>query len=340
MVYLVVDTGTTNTTVWLMKESRVLHQVSQPIGARNTSIAGDRSLLKSALQKAFQSMSKGAPSPPRFILAAGMITSSSGFLEVPHVLAPAGAEELAQYVVMKTFRAVSSLPFFFVPGVRVNPAPCKLGNVERTDIIRGEETEIVGLLARREHKLAAKPWLFLHLGSHAKAIQIDARGRIVNSASTLSGECLHALRTQTILANRLAHLRPAKLHKRFFHQGFRCARRHGLLRALFMVRLLEENRRYTQAQLYSFLLGSLLVCDLRAFESQGLLNSRSSRILLSGRPDLLFAWRLILRERGYETVVIDPRERVRAFLAGLRKIVFASPAFHRFGAGETDRARG
>jgi 2-dehydro-3-deoxygalactonokinase len=334
VVYFVVDAGTTNTTVWLMEESRVLRQLSQPVGARNTSIAGNRLQLKSALQNALLSLAKGVPSPPRFILAAGMITSSSGFLEVPHVLAPAGADELAQRVVMKTFRAISPLPFFLVPGVRVNPAPCELASVECTDIIRGEETEIVGLLARRERALPVKPWLFLHLGSHAKAIQVDAEGRIVNSVSTLSGECLQVLRTQTILASRLAHLKPAKLHERFFQQGCRCTRRHGLLRALFMVRLLEENRHHTQAQLYSFLLGSLLVCDLQAFESHGLLNSRSSRILLSGRPDLQLAWKLLLRKRAHEVVVVDPRTRVSAFLAGLRKIVFASPAFRRFTEGE------
>jgi 2-dehydro-3-deoxygalactonokinase len=283
------------------------------------------------LRRAFLSLTRKAPSPPRFVLGAGMITSSLGLVEVPHVLAPAGAEKLSQCVRMKTFPEVSPLPFFLVPGVRIQRAPCQLGSAERADIIRGEETEIVGLLGPRN---PGKPWLFVHLGSHAKAIQIDGRGRIIKSTSTLSGECLHVLRTQTILASRLARLKSRRLNERFFFQGARYAKRSGLLRTLFMVRLLEENPRYRPADLYSFLVGALLRSDLHAFESQGLLNSPNNSILLSGNPDLLAAWSLMLRKRRRDVQIVSPQERIAAFLEGLRRIVFTSPPFRRFAARE------
>ncbi len=327
MVYLAVDTGTTNTSIWLVENRRILHQMRQPVGVRNASITGDRSLLHRTLRQAIGCLAKAAPSPPRFVLAAGMITSPLGLFEVRHVVAPAGAGQLAQRVRMKIFGEITPLPFFFVPGVRINRAPCALESVDRTDIIRGEETEIVGLLAKKHQD---KPCLFLHLGSHAKAIQIDAHGRIVRSTSTLSGECLHVLRTQTILASRLAHLKTGKLKERFFKRGMQCAKRYGLLRALFMVRLLEENPRYSAVELYSFLLGALLLSDLQAFESHGLLKSARNRILLSGQPDLLAAWSLMLRKRNHNIEIVRPPERVAAFLEGLRRIVFASPAFRRF----------
>lgn len=331
MAYLAVDCGTTNTVFLLVEKERVLRHIRKPIGVRNTSIAGDRSLLHAALREAIQCLSKEAPSPARFVLAAGMITSPLGLCEVPHVVAPAGAEKLSQHVTMKIFPRISPVPFFLVPGVRINRPFCQLSNVQRTDIIRGEETEIVGLLTKRKHN---QPWLFLHLGSHAKAIRIDARGRIVSSTTTLSGECLHALRTQTILASQLAPLRSWKLDEGFFFHGIRCAKRHGLLRACFMVRLLEENLRYRPASLYSFLVGALVRSDLHAFESRGLLNSRKNPILLSGHPDLLAAWSLILRKKKYEIEIVSRQERIAAFLAGLRRIVFASPSFRRFVARE------
>ncbi len=327
MVHLAVDTGTTNTTVWLVENDRILREMRRPVGVRTTSIAGDRALLQTTLGEAIECVAKQASSPPRFVLAAGMITSSLGLLEVPHVVAPAGAETLSQYVRMKTFAAVSPLPFFLVPGVRIHRAPCQLNNVERTDIIRGEETEIMGLLTRRNPH---RTWLFLHLGSHAKAIEIDGQGRIVNSTSTLSGECLDVLCTQTILAGRLAHLKPTKLAERFFQKGCEYAKRNGLLRALFMVRLLEENPRYRPTDLYSFLAGALSLSDLHAFESQGLLNTRRKPIVLSGHPGLLAAWSFMLRKKKHEIEVVSQQERTAAFLAGLRRIVFASPAFRRF----------
>lgn len=337
MVYLALDTGTTNTTVWLMNDGRILHKVKHQVGIRNNSINGDRSLLKETLRETFLSLSRHAPTPPRCVLAAGMLTSSLGFLEVPHVLAPADVEKLSEHVRMKRFPGVSSLPFFLVPGVRIRPAPCDLTTVARTDIIRGEETEIAGLLVSRLRWNRGKPWLFLHLGSHSKAIEVDARGRIVRSGSTLAGESLYVLRTQTILANRLAHLKSPGLQERFFQSGARLGKRYGLLRALFMVRLLEENPAYHQAQLYSFLLGSLLASDLQAFQSLGFLKSGRVRIVLSGQPDLQLAWRTILQGKGYDIETVSPRERVQAFLAGLRQIVFASSPYREFQEGLTAR---
>ena len=332
LTYFAVDTGTTNTTVWLMRDDRILRESKHPVGVRQTSIHADRELLESALRGTFRSLSRRAPSPPRFVLAAGMLTSQLGLLEVPHVLAPAGVGKLAENVRMKSFARVSPLPFFLVPGVRIGRAPCELSEVAHSDVIRGEETEIVGFQANAQPRTHGAPWLLLHVGSHSKAIEVDARGRIVRSASTLSGEALYVLRTQTILASRLRDLRSQELQKSFFESGVRCSQRYGLSRALFMTRLLEGNSRYGQRELYSFFLGALLASDLRAFRSLGFLAPRRIRIVLSGQPNLQLAWRLILK-KDYDVKVVSPEVRALAFLAGLREIVFASSAYRQFQAG-------
>jgi len=329
LTYFAVDSGTTNTTVWLMQDGRILRESKHPVGVRQTPIRGDLKLLESTLRESFRSLSRRAPSPPSFVLAAGMLTSPLGLLDVPHVLAPAGVAKLAKNVRVKTFARVSPLPFFLVPGVRIGRAPCELSQVAYSDVIRGEETEIVGFQANVKAPARGAPWVLLHVGSHAKAIAVDARGRIVRSASTLSGEALHALRTQTILASRLRDLKSQELQKRFFESGARCAQRYGLSRALFVTRLLEGNSRYRQRELYSFLLGSLLASDLQAFRSLGLLSSRRAKIVLSGQPNLQSAWRLMLK-KDYAIKVVSPKVRVSAFLAGLREIVFASPAYRQF----------
>ena len=319
-----------------MKGDRILRESRHAVGVRQTSIRGDRKLLESTLRQIFRSLSRRAPSPPSFVLVAGMLTSKLGFLEVPHVPAPAGVGKLAENVRMKVFPRVIPLPFFLVPGVRIGRAPCELSKVARSDVIRGEETEIVGFQAISRTRVRRVPWLLLHVGSHCKAIKVDSGGRIVQSASTLSGEALQALRTQTILASRLRDLRSQKLQKRFFEGGARCTQRYGLLRALFMTRLLEGNPRYRQRELYSFLLGSLLASDLRAFRSLGLLGSPGLRIVLSGQPNLQSAWKLLLR-KDYRVKVISSKVRVSSFLAGLRAIVFASPAYRQFQAAHAEK---
>src|SRR5215469_2272018 len=151
-----------------MKDERILQESKHPVGVRLTSIRGNRQLLESTLRGAFRSLSRRAPSPPRFVLVAGMLTSPLGFLEVPHVLAPAGVAKLAENVLMKTFARVTPLPFFLVPGVRIGRAPCELSDVAHSDVIRGEETEIVGFLANEQRRVRRTPWVLLHAGSHCK----------------------------------------------------------------------------------------------------------------------------------------------------------------------------
>jgi 2-dehydro-3-deoxygalactonokinase len=328
LIYFALDSGTTNTTVWLMKNDKILCDAKLPVGVRQTSIRGNRRLLETTLRRAFHSLSKQAPSPPRCVLVAGMLTSPLGFWEVPHVPAPAGLAELSRNVQRKTFTRVSPLPFFLVPGVRIGRGRTELSNVARADVIRGEETEIMGFQANPQARSQRRPWVLLHVGSHSKAIAVDTRGRIVGSASTLSGEALQALRTYTILASRLRDLQSPKLQRVFFESGIRWTQRYGLTRSLFMTRLLEANPKNGQQELYSFLLGALLGSDLQAFRGLGLLVPRVP-ILLTGQPNLQSAWKLMLNT-SYDVKVVKPKMRVRMFLAGLGQIVFSSPAYRKF----------
>ena len=331
LTYFAVDMGTSNTTVWLMNDDRILCDYKRPVGVRQTSIRGNRHLLESTLRNAFRSLRKYAPSRPKFVLAAGMLTSPLGLLEVPHVAAPAGLGKLAESVRMKIFVRVSALPFFLVPGVRIGRISPKLSNVAHCDIIRGEETEIVGLQVNTAQLIHRRPWVLLHVGSHAKAIEIDAQGRIVRSTTTLSGELLNAVRTQTILASRLRHVKSEGLRRRFFQKGVTYSQRYGLSRAFFLTRLLEGNPRYRQQDLYSFLLGSLLASDLQTFRSLRLLEPLRTKIILTGQPNLQSAWKLMI-ENDYDIEAVSPEDRVQAFLAGLRRIVFASRAYRKFRA--------
>ncbi len=328
MVYLAVDTGTTNTTVWLLQDDRVIAQLREPVGARLSAFGDDSRKLAEVLRECFHQLSRKTGQCPSFVLAAGMITSSLGLLEVPHVLAPADSKTLSLHVRRKTLPQITNVPFFFVPGVRIHPFPARLGSVEMADVIRGEETEIMGLLSEKPDPA---PWVLLHLGSHTKAIEIDRGGRIVRGVSTLGGECLELLRTRTVLARRLGQLGevPA-LRPRLVRRGAECAAEHGLLRAAFMVRLLEENPTYAAQDLYSFLIGAVIGTDYKALAT--LFKAKKSRVLLSGHSLLMQAWREILRQldRNLPVIILPPEGRTDAFLKGLREIVFVSPVYQQF----------
>ncbi len=326
MSYFAADVGTTNTRVWLLEGEKILARTQRQVGVRDTAVSGNPALLRRSLRATMESLKASTHQSPHFVLAAGMITSAQGLQEVPHVMAPVGKDGLSRSVRVTTFADVCPCPFFFVPGVRIKPSPCQVRTVEQADIIRGEECEIVGLQSRKQ---LTTPWVFLHLGSHTKAIHVDEHGRIVRSVSTLFGECLDVLRLHTILSHHFRHLMRPSLSRKFFHYGYMHSNRSGLLRGLFMVRLLSENSRYSRSELYSYVLGALVASDCQTLESSQLLGDRRVSILVSGHPLLQRAWSLILEEKRYRFDILHRREREKAFLEGLRKVVFSSPNFRR-----------
>ena len=115
-------------------------------------------------------------------IASGMIGSAQGWVEAPYVDLPAGAEQLA-----RELAPVPGTPLRIVPGLaRRGPSP---------DVMRGEETQIVGALA-------AKPDLADSLvvlpGTHSKWVRL-AGGRVREFTKYNTGEMFAVLRAHSIL---------------------------------------------------------------------------------------------------------------------------------------------
>src|SRR5215510_909967 len=203
MIYFAVDSGTTNSRVWLMRGREVLAKKQLPVGVRNTAIDGHNRALVQGIHETILELAResAVAERPHTVIAAGMITSELGLHEVKHVQAPAGLVELSGNVHDMEFEALKEISFHFIPGVRCGPRNADLENVDSVDIMRGEETEVMGAL--EEIELQKGPFLYLHLGSHTKMIQLDANSRISASASTLAGELMHSVLEQTILRRSL-----------------------------------------------------------------------------------------------------------------------------------------
>ena len=233
-----VDAGTTNTRAWLVAGDRVLARREAAVGARDTARDGHDRALRAALRALIAEVRAQAPAglpEPVCVAAAGMITSAQGLHEVPHVTAPAGVAELAAGARDAVLPNVADLPFLFIPGVRTANGSARPG-VGATDVMRGEETLAIGLL-RRGH--LAPGGALLNVGSHWKLIRIDDAGRVAGSVTSLAGEMMHAVRSETILASSLPSGPPAEPDVPLLLEGMDEVRRSGLARALFCVRLLD-----------------------------------------------------------------------------------------------------
>jgi 2-dehydro-3-deoxygalactonokinase len=246
-----------------------------------------------------------------------MITSSLGLEEVPYVAAPAGRRELSVHVREICRPDISDLRILLVPGIKTGLDAENETQVARMDIMRGEETVCVGLLSMG--KLAAEETL-LNLGSHWKAIRIDADGRLVSSVTTLSGELIHAVQSQTILASALPQGRLENPDLDWVDAGMNEQRKSGIARALFCVRLLQQQGRSTEGQRLAYLAGACIASDLDPWLKAG---AFQGRVLITGTGGLTQAWRWALEKQSVD-VTICPAEGIEsALLTGLQEICFS-----------------
>jgi len=318
-----VDQGTTNTRVWLVGGGEVRSIRRVPVGVRQTAQEGSAVALRTTLREAIgevqtASVEQGWSERPVAVLAAGMITSPLGLGEVPHQPAPAGLRDLAAGAVWRVFPEITPLPFLMVPGVRSGPLGCSREAIGTTDVMRGEETLCLGLLA--SGRLVPSGTL-LSLGSHWKLIRIDYEGRIAGSHTSLAGELIHVVQTQTILAGSVPAERPTRLDPDWVAAGMREASDAGLARALFCVRLLEQRLPESlPEERLAFLVGSVLGAEVESLARQGLLPS-GQPVLLTGGSVLAAAWREVLIARGIPATVLSEEEGEVALRTGLYQIL-------------------
>jgi 2-dehydro-3-deoxygalactonokinase len=314
--FLVIDAGTTTSRAWLVEAGVVRASESASVGVRDTARDGHAGRLKEALHGLVAVVRGSASVPPRLIAAAGMITSSLGLQEIIHREAPAGITEIAAGAVELNLPEISDLPIVLFPGVR-SGAWFQDADVESTDLMRGEETLCLGLAAQRP----GQPLTVLNLGSHWKAIQVNSRGQITGSWTTLSGEMLHAVMTQTILANAVPAGRPEALEESWRIRGAEMFARYGLSRTLFTVRLWEvqASDRVTAQQRLAFLVGAFAAEGLEGFRRAGYL--AGGPILLIGSGGIAEAWLAMLEQAGVEAEAIDGDAVSMAFITGISQLL-------------------
>ena len=309
-----VDTGTTNSRVWLMKDNEILARAEAMVGVRDTAREGNNDKLKLALRDLISEVQLTEKASA--IIAAGMITSALGLAEIPHLSAPVGIEELAKNTRAFSFPEITDLPFYLVTGIRSGSAHCTPENVNEVDLMRGEETLCLGLLENFQ-----APFSVLNLGSHWKVIQMDEAGRVASSVTTISGELIYATQTQTILASAVPHEKPDFIDYDWATAGMREQQNSGLARALFCVRLLEQKSESTPQQRLSFLIGAFVASDFESFKKSETLKNK---ILITGGGEIGRFWETLLNKTGFAARVLNQQETETAFLNGLGNCLKAS----------------
>jgi 2-dehydro-3-deoxygalactonokinase len=315
-----VDLGTTNTRVWLMRGSAILTRVREPVGVSDTARDGSNIRIRATLKESIEDVlnqTKDTSCQPVCVVAAGMIGSPQGLVELPHVSAPAGIRELADGARWFEFPEITDLPVLLVPGVRTGPVAVTPSTLAESDVMRGEETLCLGLNVLG---VIAPESLVLSLGSHWKAIRLNAEGQIESSITSLAGELIRAAQTQTVLASSVSGDWPEEFDHEWLTAGTTQQRRSGLSRALFCVRLMGLANQGTAADRFSFLVGAFIADDLDALIAQGILNA-NAQVAISGNQATARACQTALARLSVRAVVLTAEEIEKGFLAGLGSVL-------------------
>lgn len=292
--YALVDSGTTTTRVRIWQGGQVVWSESRAVGAKDTAVDGSTARVTAALRELLDA----SRAKPDAIICSGMITSNMGLFELPHLPAPASPLQIARGMVQRHFPEISDVPLTFVPGVKTLPGEGGLTGLPSGDVLRGEEAEIAGL--RRALGITEQS-VFLHIGSHHKAIDVSADGSILASRTAITGELLAAVIGQTILKSSVVPLDAVEpLDMTAVRAGWKAALEHGFGRALFLVRVGEQLGAQSRETMTSYLLGVLASLDLPLLEGV----ASGAPVVVYGIGSFPRILGALLPERGYTAVSV------------------------------------
>jgi 2-dehydro-3-deoxygalactonokinase len=237
------------------------------------------------------------------ICAAGMVGSANGWAEAPYVSTPASTQALREQVLHVPFQQSNHI-LKIIPGVRH-------GMGAEVDVMRGEETQIFGVLGGLNDALLCLP------GTHCKWV-IVRDGAIVDFRTHYTGELYQWLSTQSSVSKVLDP--SAAFDTRAFDEAAQFALQNpsDLLNQMFRLRASVVARERTGAQAASAAQGALIGSDV----ANGLQYLRRkmgtfSRLSLVGSAILNAHYLRVLNMQGIETTAHD----ADATVSGLTRIL-------------------
>jgi 2-dehydro-3-deoxygalactonokinase len=295
--FLAVDWGTTNLRAWVVSESGEAGlPLELPRGVSKLGPGEPAICLRDVVRPALK-----AEHLPAMIC--GMAGSTIGWVEVPYSDCPADAASLAAGL---HWIEGQDPPVAIVPGLRgpgVDGGP---------DVMRGEETQVIGWLAQDTSRLQGRHVL-CHPGTHAKWVLVED-GRVVRFITAMTGELFSVLTRHSVL-----RCEEGPDDSQAFTQGLQAAGDGSALAArLFTARARVVGGGDLRPEgVRSFLSGLLIGSEVAS--TPALLGAASSSpIALIGDAKLCDAYATAMAHFGLQSQVFDGEAAV---LAGLKAIL-------------------
>lgn len=299
---IALDWGTTSLRAYRLGESgRVLEQRSLDAGIMQLpstprSIGGKQisNGFELAFDEACGDWLDAEPTLP--VIACGMVGSAQGWREAVYQRTPASVAALSSALV--TVRSVRGVDVHIIPGI--------LQRSELPNVMRGEETQVLGILDSLPASEAAKPLLIGLPGSHSKWVRAVA-GRIEHFDTFMTGEVYAALSSHTILGRTMQ--RGATFDAEAFDRGVAVSRSAsgaaGPLSTIFSCRTLGLTGVLSGAAQSDYLSGLLIGHEIVALAQ--LLRQTDAQlpaVILIGSDALIARYQRALDANGFAQVTL------------------------------------
>jgi 2-dehydro-3-deoxygalactonokinase len=290
--FIALDWGTTSFRAYHVGiDGSMLKEISSANGI----LSVNDGAFEAALENHISTWDKSLP-----ILAAGMITSRQGWIELPYVDCPATVTSLARK--LHRHLTTSGRTIHFATGLHL--ASDSLGH----DVMRSEEVQVFGSLGKGATH-------FITPGTHSKWIDVEGDS-IARFATYITGETFSVLRNHSILGRLMTS---DDVNEEAFARGVVKAQADpsGLLHSLFSVRSLGLFNEIAPDALSSYLSGIVIGSEVaHALQTR----SRRAGYMILASPRIGGRYAKALEIVGVMARYGDPL----AIVHGLRKIGLAA----------------
>jgi 2-dehydro-3-deoxygalactonokinase len=287
-VLLACDWGATNLRAWTLdRDGAVVAQQDFALGVSKLAPGEAARRFEEEVRPGF-----GAQRLPAILC--GMIGSNLGWTAVPYADCPANLADLAAALTPVGDEVR------IVPGLR-----CE-GIAGSPDVMRGEETQVLGWLAQHPDRSSGRH-VICHPGTHAKWVLVED-GRIVRFVTAMTGELFAVLGAHSVLKSDAPATDEAA-----FDQGLAAAGKGDALAArLFTARARVVGGKADARSTPSYLSGLLIGAEVASVPA--LLGAPPTHVSLLGDAALCELYRKALTGNGLEVEVFDGKT---AAIAGL-----------------------
>ncbi|AMP01848.1 2-keto-3-deoxy-galactonokinase family protein [Collimonas arenae] len=285
--------------------------------------AGEKDGFEAAFEQACGDWLQAAPATP--VIAAGMVGSRQGWLEAPYLSVPIAVADIGGNLSIVRNRQ----------GQLIHIVPGLIQNVLLPNVMRGEETQVVGVLSALGKQATLQDEILIGLpGTHSKWVQIrrtDAQAELTHFDTFMTGEVFAALCGHTILGRGMQTTENVHASATAFERGLRvpqtAAGRAGVLSTIFSTRTLGLTGELDGTGQREYLSGLLIGHEISALQDLLRQHERQpSRVILVGESALCERYASVLRAYGFARTDVMAQATERglwqlALTAGLLKTV-------------------